>query len=58
MMIYSTPKLSNTNLLNESLNCISKDCKSSNTEKLKENIKTSIISIVSISLIYVKDIIL
>ncbi|KAG9436912.1 Bloom syndrome protein isoform X1 [Apis mellifera carnica] len=41
----STPKLSNTNLLNESLNCISKDCKSSDTEKLKENVKTSIISI-------------
>lgn len=48
-MIYSTPKLSNTNLLNESLDCISKDCKSSSTEKLKE--KTSTISIVSISLI-------
>lgn len=58
MIIYSTPKLSNTNLLNKSLNYISKDCKSSNAEKLKENVKTSIISIVSISLIYVKDIIL
>lgn len=55
--IYSTPKSSNTNVKPDGLNT-SMDFKLINTEKLETNDKVSIISLVRISLLYVKYVIL
>lgn len=55
--IYSTPKSSNTNVKPDDLDT-SMDFKLINTEKLETNDKMSIISLVRISLLYVKYVIL
>lgn len=55
--IYSTPKSSNTNVKPGDLDT-SMDFKLINTEKLETNDKMSIISLVRISLLYVKYVIL
>lgn len=56
-LIYSTPKSSSTNVKPGDLDT-SMDFKLINSEKLETNDKTSIISLVRISLLYVKYVIL